>query len=451
MMENKVGQIIAGLKMYTIDEDFLPAVHSSDLGTNSKVKRSPSTSNRASISLNADDYRNSYTYALLSHNELFRLDAQSGVLRSTSPVDYERVREVSLLIAIVDVDGATYQSPLVVEVTDSNDNPPTDAGRTVTLTTAQRVTGRVSLGAVSPRDPDTVGRYGCAQTSAASSYEVDSDCEMFTVGDRPAAATEAVTVRLAGNDGGPRSVAYEVTVTARVYDVRDLSTAAVTCLVTGVRFSALHRFYAGFVGVVQTSLDVEVGMLSVSSGGAYVRLVFTARDNEPDSRLLLSSERLRRELESIRDEIEAEIAARVEIVSATDCSGCSEGGGCSVVYDRDPNLPLEVAYVTRYDALVSYPIVGSVWCDTPPSGGCRRCVNGVCCRRDDDSWVCRCNRGWAGPNCTADVDECSTKNACDNGGTCTNNDGSFVCNCKTGWTRLLYISVLNYFPIYIYI
>ncbi len=46
---------------------------------------------------------------------------------------------------------------------------------------------------------------------------------------------------------------------------------------------------------------------------------------------------------------------------------------------------------------------------------------------------CFCNRGWRGPQCGMDVDECAA-HPCSNGGTCFNSAGSYRCGCQPGFT-----------------
>ena len=47
----------------------------------------------------------------------------------------------------------------------------------------------------------------------------------------------------------------------------------------------------------------------------------------------------------------------------------------------------------------------------------------------------RYNKGYEGPDCQVDVDECQSQgNVCKNGGVCKNSPGSFSCSCPFSTT-----------------
>ncbi|KAM4705286.1 LOW QUALITY PROTEIN: cubilin [Rhinophrynus dorsalis] len=60
------------------------------------------------------------------------------------------------------------------------------------------------------------------------------------------------------------------------------------------------------------------------------------------------------------------------------------------------------------------------------------CVNGQC-RPTVSGYVCECNAGWTGNNCTENIDECSSS-PCQNAGNCTDLINGYTCNCTSGWT-----------------
>merc|ERR550534_2475881 len=77
-------------------------------------------------------------------------------------------------------------------------------------------------------------------------------------------------------------------------------------------------------------------------------------------------------------------------------------------------------------------------CDSSP------CSNGATCVQDGaDSrgFSCRCNKGFKGPNCEIDIDECNESSdgkpddsiKCLNGGTCVDGVGDFDCKCAPGF------------------
>ncbi|KAE8583490.1 hypothetical protein XENTR_v10020541 [Xenopus tropicalis] len=48
-------------------------------------------------------------------------------------------------------------------------------------------------------------------------------------------------------------------------------------------------------------------------------------------------------------------------------------------------------------------------------------------------YLCRCQQGFTGPNCSVNIDECESW-PCLNGGTCTDLINGFLCNCASGYT-----------------
>ncbi|CAH2295941.1 cubilin, partial [Pelobates cultripes] len=77
---------------------------------------------------------------------------------------------------------------------------------------------------------------------------------------------------------------------------------------------------------------------------------------------------------------------------------------------------------------------GSTGC-LPFSDICEKynpCVNGEC-KPSVSGYLCKCNSGWNGVNCTDNINECSS-NPCQNGGNCTDGINSYACNCTNSWT-----------------
>ncbi|XP_037693302.1 cubilin [Choloepus didactylus] len=63
------------------------------------------------------------------------------------------------------------------------------------------------------------------------------------------------------------------------------------------------------------------------------------------------------------------------------------------------------------------------------------CLNGQC-TETVSGYLCQCEPGWAGTNCTEDVDECLSR-PCLNGGTCVDGVNAFSCECAGAWTGRL--------------
>ncbi|XP_072507728.1 cubilin [Notamacropus eugenii] len=70
----------------------------------------------------------------------------------------------------------------------------------------------------------------------------------------------------------------------------------------------------------------------------------------------------------------------------------------------------------------------------PLSHSCQShpCVNGQCIETVS-SYLCKCDPGWEGTNCTENINECLSQ-PCFNGGTCTDGINSYTCECTSAWT-----------------
>lgn len=59
------------------------------------------------------------------------------------------------------------------------------------------------------------------------------------------------------------------------------------------------------------------------------------------------------------------------------------------------------------------------------------CEHGGQCVNTDGSFTCNCIKGYAGPRCEQDVNECAS-NPCQNDGTCLDRIGDYACICMPG-------------------
>ncbi|KAK6972338.1 mucin-4 [Biomphalaria glabrata] len=100
----------------------------------------------------------------------------------------------------------------------------------------------------------------------------------------------------------------------------------------------------------------------------------------------------------------------------------------------------------------------SVICSCPP--GKSLAANGIICQSCSDNFygkdcsqqcncnsfhstcdktngTCLCNKGWTGPTCDDDVDECANTSSCNSlkNEKCVNTPGSYSCSCQTGYYR----------------
>uniref|UniRef100_A0A8B9UNY5 EGF-like domain-containing protein n=1 Tax=Anas zonorhyncha TaxID=75864 RepID=A0A8B9UNY5_9AVES len=67
----------------------------------------------------------------------------------------------------------------------------------------------------------------------------------------------------------------------------------------------------------------------------------------------------------------------------------------------------------------------------PPPQGANPCEHFGRCVNTQGSFECRCGRGYAGPRCESDVNECLS-GPCRNQATCLDRIGRFTCICMAG-------------------
>lgn len=65
------------------------------------------------------------------------------------------------------------------------------------------------------------------------------------------------------------------------------------------------------------------------------------------------------------------------------------------------------------------------------TSGPNPCEHGGQCVNTDGSFTCNCGRGYTGPRCEQDVNECASS-PCQNDGTCLDRIGEYTCICMSG-------------------
>lgn len=76
-------------------------------------------------------------------------------------------------------------------------------------------------------------------------------------------------------------------------------------------------------------------------------------------------------------------------------------------------------------------LISSMPWSAPSSSGTNPCEHGGQCVNTDGSFTCNCVRGYAGPRCEQDVNECASS-PCQNDGTCLDRIGDYTCICMPG-------------------
>lgn len=114
--------------------------------------------------------------------------------------------------------------------------------------------------------------------------------------------------------------------------------------------------------------------------------------------------------------------------------------GSTCNQDRDECIigqkpPLLSRHISRL-----FPFTCKTFCLLFTSGA-NPCEHSGQCVNTEGSFSCNCVRGYAGPRCEQDINECAS-NPCQNEGTCLDRIGDYSCICMPGTYNVCNIHVL---------
>lgn len=117
------------------------------------------------------------------------------------------------------------------------------------------------------------------------------------------------------------------------------------------------------------------------------------------------------------------------------------GSTCNI--DRDEcSIGEKDEVLNTHNMQYIWPVLLSIMPLSSSSSGTNPCEHGGQCVNTDGSFTCNCVRGYAGPRCEQDVNECAS-NPCQNDGTCLDRIGDYTCICMPG----IFLEKLDYtFP-----
>lgn len=113
----------------------------------------------------------------------------------------------------------------------------------------------------------------------------------------------------------------------------------------------------------------------------------------------------------------------------------------TIILQTAAALTTSIISSTNEQQLSTSPISTSVQPPPPPPqangecGASHPCQNGgTCLEYGANNFTCSCPKGFAGPYCSEDVNECLVQpSICKNGATCYNQFGGYQCICVNGW------------------
>ncbi|XP_047190623.1 protocadherin beta-16-like [Scophthalmus maximus] len=167
-----------------------------------------------------------YTISKSGAASLFKIDAAKGELTLTGNVDYEKRRLYELDVQVSDQGGLSDACKVIVEVTDTNDNPPSINIMSNSNTVSENVKPGTVVTMLNIQDPDANenGKVMCAlnenipfaiKLSTNNFFSVVTDSEL----DRERASEYNITVTC--SDEGVPSLSSSVTLTLQISDVND--------------------------------------------------------------------------------------------------------------------------------------------------------------------------------------------------------------------------------------
>ncbi|XP_060936072.1 protocadherin beta-16-like [Limanda limanda] len=167
-----------------------------------------------------------YTISKSGAASLFKIGPDSGVLTLDGNVDYEKRRRYELDVQVSDQGGLSDACKVIVDVTDTNDNPPTINIMSKSNTVSENKTPGTVVTMLNIQDPDANenGKVMCVlnenipfaiKSTTNNFFTVVTDSEL----DRERSSEYNITVTC--SDEGVPSLSSRVTLTLQISDVND--------------------------------------------------------------------------------------------------------------------------------------------------------------------------------------------------------------------------------------
>nr|XP_057919328.1 protocadherin gamma-A11-like isoform X35 [Doryrhamphus excisus] len=168
----------------------------------------------------------SYSITNTLDEVIFEIDDQTGVVSLTGSLDYEKVHHYEIFVQASDEGGLTDSCKIIVEVTDTNDNPPSINVMSKTSSISENSTPGTVVTIFNVQDPDSVenGIVACyieenmpflMKSTSKKFFSLVTDGEL----DRERSSEYNITVTC--SDEGVPPLSSSVTLTLHVSDVND--------------------------------------------------------------------------------------------------------------------------------------------------------------------------------------------------------------------------------------
>ena len=123
------------------------------------------------------------TYTLLSHNDVFTINSESGLISALVTLDREETAQYSLSVSVVDEGGLTSSAIVTVSVLDQNDNSPAFIQSSYTAMVSENAEAGTMVVQVQASDPDFIdqGRLVYSLSEPSDLFSINNRTGVITV------------------------------------------------------------------------------------------------------------------------------------------------------------------------------------------------------------------------------------------------------------------------------
>ncbi|XP_040574168.2 LOW QUALITY PROTEIN: cadherin-related tumor suppressor-like [Lepeophtheirus salmonis] len=404
---------------------------------------------------------------ILRENPYITLESNSGIIRTKSAMDREKIPSITAFIEVEDSGrpplSAEYQ--VEIQISDENDNPSSPRNLDIIVTSYEGTFPGGIIAPIQPSDPDIVGNYQCKLLRGPDKiFYLNENCNV-SAGRIQNGREYELTVEV--NDGRHPDVkvhanlifqsfslsAVQESVVVRFYN---RSSSDVLDFFNGIKRGKSHNLE--LISISKSVGDEEFDAFIISKSGDEVHghhqtksylqsigqfdgisLNFDPCSNNPclhfgqcssrkifvnhSTSIVESSDTIFNSpllLQDVRCICTPEYAGSRCQIQKNPCNPnpCLEGGNCVVRSE------------SSFQCLCP-PLRGGDLCETTQTDVCspNPCFNGGSCQKGSrDSFFCRCRPGYQGDRCERAVDSC-LRNPCLNGGVCISQKPDYRCRC----------------------
>ncbi|KRX68303.1 Cadherin-related tumor suppressor [Trichinella sp. T9] len=385
-----------------------------------------------------------FKFKMLHPEQLpFDLDPQSGILKTTRPLDREFQEEYIIAVSIADngIPPKTTITSIKIVILDMNDMAPESEMLHVTVLSVQGAQFYGVSADVHPLDMDLIGNYSCQPIRTDHPLKVDAKCTLL-IGSIPSDHVP-VLMHLNGDDGKHLPVDFDLSIKFLTYTNYTAQNSVI------LHFDLMKQNLLEMaIQPLQQALEKE-GYSSLLTQAeckqrncsAWMTLYDSSHHIMPASELTASRiqliwNRLKLKLDQVAlSHVQHGMCTANSCLNGGICIEITESSGSFSYFRENENIFIfpKIAKSYRCDCGSTYT---GEFCETTVDRcAINSCLNGGTCFHDELQLKtrCLCPEGYEGSRCENDVDECTISNPCQNNAHCENTDGSYRCICVAGY------------------